>query len=272
VCPLLGKGYLLLGELCFLDGGRESAKSAYVAQALEVRPFDGTVLLHAGSEAILRRDLEQGLAYWRDSFRRGPIYQEQIIDWFVGRVYPWDLQKEIEFFLEKFEPDLEGLRLLERRYRRIAQPEQMVALREACVRAVEAEARAAEGRREAELWLEAMLLYHRLGRPARRLECGRNALRLDPDDFRVHQSLAFCLADLERFDEAKEHLEWCLRREPHDQRLHKKMSEVMRREALRRYDRRADHRPAQRGLAEAPSAVDPGGVRQARRVETRNAN
>ena len=36
-CPLLGEGYLLLGELCFLDGGRELAKSACVDQALRVR-------------------------------------------------------------------------------------------------------------------------------------------------------------------------------------------------------------------------------------------
>jgi len=234
LCPLLGEGYLLLGELCFLDGGRDATKSAYVAQALQVRPFDGTVLLHAGSEAVLGGDLDRGMAFWRDAFQRGTVYQEQIIDWLVGRVQPWDLHQEITFFLETFEPDLQGLKLLEQRYRRVAGPEQLAPLRRAYVEAVVAKADGGDGPDGAELWLEAMRLYQQLGDPARRLECGRNALRCDPNAFRVHQSLTHCLADVEQFAEAKEHLEWCLRRDPTDRGLLKRKEEMVRKEILAR--------------------------------------
>ncbi|HUT91370.1 MAG TPA: O-antigen ligase family protein [Thermoguttaceae bacterium] len=265
-CPLLGEGYLLLGELCFLDGGRELAKSACVDQALRVRPFDGTVLLHAGSEAILSGDLDRGLAYWRDSFRRGTVYQEQIIDWLVGRVHPWDFQQEIGFFLETFQPDLEGLRLLERRYRQIAGPEQMVALRRAYVEAVEVKGGSCDGPEGADLWLEAMLLYQRLDDPARRLQCGRNALECDPNAFQAHQSLADCLADLDQFAEAKEHLEWCLRRDPADERLLKRKEEIVRKEILGQHRTGSVRDQAEPRRTAGTCADDPRGPRQAQRL------
>jgi tetratricopeptide (TPR) repeat protein len=233
-CPLLGEGYLLLGELCFLEGGRTPAKSAYLAQALKVRPFDGTVLLHAGSEAILAGEADQGLTHWRDAFRRGPIYQEQIVDWLAGRVQPWDLAEEIRFFLDVFQPDLNGLRLLDRRYQQLASPEQMVPLRVAYAQAVEAEVGDLEGQRAAALWLEAMGLYRRLDMPQRRLQCGRNALRHAPNDFRARHNLALCLVDLGQFAEAKEHLEWCLKRKPDDPLLNRTMEDIARNDILRR--------------------------------------
>jgi hypothetical protein len=43
LCPLQGEGYALLGELCFLDGGQGDAVDAYFAQALRVRPHDGSM-------------------------------------------------------------------------------------------------------------------------------------------------------------------------------------------------------------------------------------
>lgn len=237
LCPLLGEGYLFLGELCFLEGGRTSAKSAYVSQALKVRPFDGTVLLHAGSEAILKGDFDQGLSYWQESFQRGTVYQAQIIDWLAGRVRPSNLQEEIRFFLDTFDPDLRGLRLLERRYREIAQPEQTAPLVYACARAAEAVAEDAKAQEAAVLWLEAMAQYGKLKIPAERLRCGRNALRSDPNSYRVREKLALCLADLGQFAEAQEHLDWCLRRRPDSKSL-RKVKEVVAQQ-IRSQDRTA---------------------------------
>jgi len=246
LCPLLGEGYLFLGELCFLEGGRTSAKSAYVSQALKVRPFDGTVLLHAGSEAILNGDFDQGLAHWQESFRRGAVYQEQIINWLVGRVHPLDLQEEIRFFLDTFDPDLQALRLLELRYRKIAQPEQITPLSYTYARAAAAAAGESKGQDAAGLWLEAMAQYGKLKVPADRLRCGRNALRSDPNSYRVREKLAHCLADLGEFAEAKEHLDWCLRRRPDHESL-RKMEEVVSRQ-LQSQDRTASPRKSTRRL------------------------
>ena len=235
VCPLLGEAYLFLGDLAFLKGRGVSTKSACVAQALKVRPFDGTVLFHAGNEAVLAGRSEQGLAYWQQSFQSGPVYQKQIIDWLANHIHPEDLQEEIQFFIETFQPELTGLRLLERRYGEIARPEQMVPLRLACAQAVEAEAESLNGqRRAAVLWLEAMALYSKLDAPARRLQCGRNALRCDPNSCRVRKMLAYCLADLGEFAEAKEHLDWCLKRKPDDRSLRHKLNQVVREETRRR--------------------------------------
>ncbi len=219
LCPLLGKGYLLLADLAFLEGGRDLAKSACVDQALTVRPFDGVVLLVAGSEAVIEGDLDAGIAYWNESSRRGPIYEEAVFDMLVGQLPFPNAQAEIDFLLRVFEPDLAGLRLLERRYRPIAPAEQMVALRRAYVAALEADVAEAERREQTELWLEAMVLHRRLDAPGQALECARKALRCDPNDLRVHEGLARCFVNLEQFAEAREHLDWCLRRKPGDPRL-----------------------------------------------------
>jgi len=236
-CPLLGEGYLFLGDLAFLKGWGASTKSACVAQALKVRPYDGTVLFQAGNEAVLAGRWEQGLAFWQQSFRSGPVHQKQIIDWLANHIHPEDLQAEIQFLIETFQPDLTGLRLLERRYREIARPEQMAALRRAYARAVEAEAEAeaesSNNQSAAVLWLEAMSLYSKLDAPTQGLRCGRNALRCDPNSCRVRKMLAYCLAGLGQFAEAKEHLDWCLKRKPGDKSLRGKMEEIVEKETRR---------------------------------------
>ena len=234
LCPLLGEGYLFLGELCFLEGGRTRDKSAYVAQALKVRPFDGAVLLHAGNEAILAGHLDEGLAYWQDSFRRGPICQRQIVDWLAGRVHPTNLEEEIRFFLETFQPDLDALRLIESRYRKIARPQQMSLLYLTRAQAAAKAAEKAAPPEAALLWLDAMRQYRVLRAPEERLQCGRNAYRSDPNSCRVREMLARCLADLGHFAEAKDHLNWCIKRKPDNDSLHNKMKEIVRREIVNR--------------------------------------
>jgi tetratricopeptide (TPR) repeat protein len=229
--PLLGDGYLLLKELRFLEGARTPAELAYVSQALRVRPFDGAVLLDAGSEAIRVRDYDRGLTFWRDSFRHGPVYQERIIDMIAGLLEP---SLAIDLFLRFFQPDLNGLRLLDRRYGQLASPEQMAPLRIAYAEAIEAEVRHAKGQEAATLWLEAMGQYRKLDMPKDRLRCGQNALRLDPNSFRARHNLALCLADLGQFPQAKEHLQWCLKRKPDDPLLSRAMEHITRKETLMR--------------------------------------
>ncbi len=286
LCPLLGEGYLYLGELCFLEGGRTPAKRAYVAQALKVRPFDGAVLLHAGSEAILAGEqarlagqfeqalahFEQGLAHWRDSFRRGPVYQEQIVEWLAGRLHPGKLEEDIDFFLDTFQPDLCGLRLLVRRYGELAPPEQMVPLRLAYASAVETEADRSKGPQAATLWLEAMAEYRKLKMPERRLQCGRNASRHDPNSLRVRQALAFCLADLEQFAEAREHLEWCLKRRPKDRVLNEKMKDIARKEALRKIRPVAESKASDSGGMVGQRTQGPNATGHAGRFQPAPAN
>ena len=229
LCPLLGEGYLFLSELCFLEGGQTSSKTAYVAQALKVRPFDGTVLFHAGNEAVLAGNPEEGLAYWRKSFAAGLVHQKQIVDWLVGRIQPGDLEEETRFFIETFQPDLEGLRLLDDRYEQIALAEQMAPLRTVYAQAVEAEAQKLKNAEAARLWLEAMTIHEKQNLPEQSLRCARKALDCDPNKLHVRQRLAYCLFDAGLLDEAEEHLDWCLKRKPDSQALRNKLREVDRR-------------------------------------------
>lgn len=240
LCPLLGEGYLYLGELCFLEGARGAAKSAYVEQALCVRRHDGTVLFHAGREAWLAGRPEEGLAYWKRSFEAGPIYQRQVIDWMAGRTAAAALHQEIGFFLEQFQPDLDALQYMYHRYRRIAAPEQLVPLLAVYAQRAEGEAShdADGGAREqaAEHWLQAMAARVDLGQTREAVACAVRAAECNPNNFRARYKAGCLLADAGQLDDSEEHLAWCVRCKP-------------------------DHLPARRRLADVKKRIlDPHGL------------
>ena len=117
--PTQGLGYVYLARLCVLDGpDAASAKKAYINQALTVRPYNGSVLFEAGKEASLAADMPQAIDYWRRSFRNSPAHRAQLIDMLATRV-------PIEFFLDGFQPDLDALRTLTRRYDRLNTPAEL---------------------------------------------------------------------------------------------------------------------------------------------------
>jgi O-antigen ligase len=228
LCPLHGEAYLQVGELCFLEGARLDAKATYIDQALRVRPFDGMVLFQAGKEASMVGDFEKCVEYWRRSWSCGSVYQEDIVDLACGHASAEVLHREIRDFLDIFRPDLDGLRLLCRRYEQVAPPEQLVELWSIRARAVEQEACRTAGPETADLWLEAMKLYGKLNAQERRLECGRHAMRCDPNHYRVREQLGRCLADLEQFAEAEAHLRWCWKRNSESPSLEKLVNYVAR--------------------------------------------
>jgi tetratricopeptide (TPR) repeat protein len=219
LCPLLGEGYLYLGELSFLEGTQTSAQSDYLRQAIAVRPFHGTVLFHAGKESWLAGNYEEWLSFWQRSFRCGRVYQRQMIDWLAGRTHPDNLDDEIQFFLQAFDPDLYVLRYLCRRYGEIALPEQTVALRLAYGEALEAEAENVQGKEAATRWLEAAAIYSEMGGNERSLLCAQNAFDCDPNSFYARRKLAGCLVENGRSAEAETHLRWCLKRKPDNKTL-----------------------------------------------------
>jgi len=242
--PLLGEGYLYLGDLCFLEGVGAPAKAAYLDQAMKVRPFDGTVLFHAGTVAWLNGDPEQWLLCWQRSFHSGPMYQRQMIEQYAGHAQPEYLQEEIRFFLEVFQPDLVALRYLDHRYRELAAPDQLVELRRAYAGAAEAEAGKLKGKEAAGLWLEAMKIYGQVEDDARRLLCARNAIDCEPNRYYARYQLALCLIDQGQFAEAEEHLIWCRQRRPGNPTLENQLREVVKQRHDRDTRTAASDRPA----------------------------
>jgi len=233
LCPLEGAAYVYLSELCFLDGGdRRAAARNYLRQALTVRPYDGAILLAAGSAAALEGDIDRAVEFWGRSFRAGRVHQRELVRRLAGHVYPQDAAAEIEFFLDNFRPELPILRLMDDIYSKGGDERSLLRLRREYASAVSAAAsRAPRGGEAAELWLEARLVHVKLGDNAAAVRCLKEALRSDPNSYKAHYRLA--LAKLEERDvvEARRHLQWCLARNPQDMNARNKFEEMLRLES-----------------------------------------
>jgi O-antigen ligase/tetratricopeptide (TPR) repeat protein len=258
LCPLQGEAYLLLADLCFLNGSDgAAAQAAYIAQALAVRPYDGEVLMAAGKHAAGAGNLPLAIDYWQKAFQNSPVHRMQLIDLLAGRI-------PVEFLLATFQPDLDALRVLHAQYVKWAAPEQSEQLRQvfrqctgtllpgrdaeaAAARGwidaqltelrrsfrtvAEAEATRLQGTASARAWLEAGSLSGELGDRAGELESAEKAARADPSYFPARYEAARCLVAAGRYGDAQPHLNWCLQRRPNDARLHAFLREVVARRA-----------------------------------------
>ena len=221
LCPLQGEGYLYLADLCFLEGAVQEAKSAYVSQALVVRPYDGNVLFEAGREAMLAGDQEQMMAHWKRSFDSGYLYQRRLVEMLAGQV-------PVEFFLENFDPPLSGLRLMHGTYTALGQTDKIEQLLPAYIAALEEKARVEEGDEATRYWLEAYKLYRQLGRLEGMLASAGNAVTVTPHHFQARYAMGVAHCEAGQYAEAEPHLKWCIQRKPNDSRLRQVYEEAVR--------------------------------------------
>jgi len=250
LCPLLGEGYFILGQVGFLDGGREEDVVAWFQQALSVRPNDGELLFRVGAEFALMGWHEEAMSLWQRAFRCGRLYQYRLLERLIGCVPPDQVNQEIAFLLETFEPDLEILRYMYRQYRKRYAPEYLEPLRQAYAVALTSQLRDDHPTpsQRAELWLELHFLYLDSGAPEQALHCAEQAVRSDPLDYRAHHYLSLRLEEMGRFAEAEEHVRWCLQRRPGHRalrnRLHNLYQKRMKAEDEERTWRMAESIPA----------------------------
>ncbi|HEY2827405.1 MAG TPA: hypothetical protein VGJ04_07370, partial [Pirellulales bacterium] len=216
LCPLYGEAYLYLSELCFLEGTSATAKSQFLAQALAVRPYDGEVQFEAGKECFLEGQSDEAIEHWRLAYRSGEEYKTRLIDLFTNELAA---QVPISFFLEQFQPDLDGLRQLLAHYRNSPPSNQRSSLWQYSAAQIVAAATAQQGASASTLWLEAEPLYHDLGDGAHRLMCITQALIANPGNYSAHQAAVNCYYEQSDFDRADEHVKWCLTRSPNDSNL-----------------------------------------------------
>ena len=73
--------------------------TAYLTQALKVRPYDGHVLLVAGQEALLVGDSDRAIQLWKSAFQTERKIQYQLLQLLARQV-------TVQFILETFQPDL----------------------------------------------------------------------------------------------------------------------------------------------------------------------
>ena len=209
-CPLLGEAYIHLADLCFLKGQGDAEKIAYMQQALKVRPYDGVVLLAAGSAAALRNDLNGMIAYW------GPVLrcrkQERLAMVKLLTMAPVSVENVLQFF----QPDLTAVRLMFAKYNQIAPPEQLQPLYAYYVEKLRLATRDQDAETAAPLWYEMHDLYFRLNRPREAIECLKRAVAGRPSDFQYRLSLGIRLMEQHQFADAERHLNWCAQRRPQD--------------------------------------------------------
>jgi tetratricopeptide (TPR) repeat protein len=226
LCPLQGRAYLYLAELCFLENAGEEWKGACIEQALRVRPFDGEVQYAAAMEALLAGDYDRWLLLARQSFQCGRHHQRKLIADLIGRAAPEVLEEVIQVIVREFQPDLEALRTVCAAAEARGQPEQLVWLWRHCAERAEADAKSSRGEAAALLWSEARQRYAAIGDSIRAAECAQSAVASDPQNFEARYGLGLTLLADGRPAEAEPHLRWCRERRPNDSGVETKWKEA----------------------------------------------
>jgi O-antigen ligase len=215
LCPLQGDAYVYLAKLGFLEGADPEITSAYLEQALKVRPHDGRVLYAVGKEVFLRGDLDRALGLWQRSFKCERDDQLRILDLLSGRV-------PAAFILEKFEPDAEMLGFLVEKYRAVNQPAELAVVLKRFAAASTLEAQTLEpGSKTAHTWMRIFNAYAELNDEKAALNCIRQALKADPNDFDARYALGLWSFNRSDFANAAKYLMWCADHRPDNKMLRK---------------------------------------------------
>jgi tetratricopeptide (TPR) repeat protein len=215
LCPLQGEGYVYLAELMFLEGLGNHAKSACIEQAMKVRPHSAAVNFAAGRETALAGDVAGALKHFKTAFKQDPFYRSKIIQSFG--------QQGADFFLRYFEPDMRGIRLLRAHYTRTGRKDDARKVSIRYVSMLQQEASAKIGGEAADLWLKIQTVFDDLGDRERAVQSARRAVDAAPNHYKSRRNLATVLMEQQQYQDAIEHLRWCLLRYPENQELKKQL-------------------------------------------------
>lgn len=210
--PSLGDMYVLAGSLAFLETPAPPPTSAFLDQAVLVRPGDGDVLFAVGQEKMLSGDLEGAIEFYRRAAKTGTAYQKQVFAWLASAL-------PAEAVIEIVQPDVDGLQTLRYSYAAAQRPDQFAAIDERIVAAAEEAAARLHGSDAARQWIAAGRAGAALGRKDHAARCYRAAVAADTTDCGARELLAAVLVDQADYEEAQKHLRWCLQRKPKDARL-----------------------------------------------------
>jgi len=216
LCPLLGRAYVCLADVSFLEGPAAPGTAAHVEQAVRVRPLDGGVLFAAGQEAMLAGDHQLALDYWKGSFRCGRQHQQRLLKALADRL-------ATDALLRTFEPDWPAMQVVRDHYLARGQSEKTWVMWQFYARAARRHAETLPGPSAAGTWLAAAGAYEKTGERDERIDCLRRALRCDPTSYEAHRALGLALLASQSFDEARRHLSWCLQYKPDDEQVRTKV-------------------------------------------------
>lgn len=213
LCPLQGQAYLHMAELRFLDDLDPQHGLALLRQALLVRPQSASVQFAVGRQQWLDGQIDEALASWKSAFHQDLSSQDKILALLVGNV-------QAEVILDHLKPDLAALKRLEARYLNDQQPlPDYPVIARAYAEALKQELTNPECEQPIDQLIAAAAIFNRLQDADEAEACLRHAFQIDRTSFAARKMLGVFLLDQERFAEASEHLNWCVRMSPNDRWL-----------------------------------------------------
>lgn len=214
LCPLNGLAYVHLAELRFLEDLDPHHVSALLHQALLVRPRSAKVQFAVGEQAWQNEQYDAALKSWKSAFHQNQGMQELILSRLISGNVP------AQMLLDRLQPDLAALKRLESRYLNDQQPlPDYPVIARAYAEALKQELTNPECEQPINQLLSAADVYNRLQDADETEACLRRAIQMDRTSFAARKALGVFLLTQERFAEASEHLNWCVRMSPNDRWL-----------------------------------------------------
>ncbi len=213
LCPLQGQAYVHLAELRFLNDLDAQHGPALLRQALLVRPQSASVQFAVGRQQWLNGQIDEALKSWKSAFHQDQSSQEQILALLVGSL-------PANVILDHLQPDLSAIQRLEARFLNDQQPlPGYPVIARAYAEALKQELTNPGCDQPIDQLIAAAEIYNRLQDPDNAEACLRHAFQIDRTSFAARKMLGAFLLGQERFAEASEHLNWCVRMSPHDRWL-----------------------------------------------------
>ena len=225
LCPLQGMGYIYLSQLGFLNGAGSETSQPLIEQALLVRPFEANVRYQAGKEALLRGDHQQGLKHWKQAFASDRRVQQRILRGLVRAGF------SAGDTIEHFQPDWDALSYMKDLYQQEAPGAEYEIVLAGYADAARERATRLDGVDAVTSWLKAAGALKQLEKPAEAENCYQQALRENPGSLSARLGYGLWLFQQKRFSQAAEHLIWCARQQPENEKL-QRLARQSRRAAL----------------------------------------
>lgn len=209
--PLRGETYLNLAQLGFLKGMPASAEAALIDQAVRLRPSKPPVLYFAGLVEAERGQLDAACGWWKQAYHQSLNIRPLILAGLENNLTPQQIVGHLT-------PDEVGLWQMFVRYRRAERPEEQRWIARFYADQFE-ELAATQRRPDMHFWMRAADIFEALPDDARAVDCLESAIRLAPAHYELHRRYAFALRRTGNIAQARRELEWCLMKQPDDQRV-----------------------------------------------------
>ena len=225
--PLQGMGYVYVAQLGYLEGHDADSSRSLLQQAIVVRPHEARIHEAAGIEASLAGDQQKWLHHWKQAFHLDRAVQQRILK----RLADTGLPPQV--IIREFHPDWEALAYMKDLYRQTLPAEEYTVVLAGYAEAAENRAGKQDGTDAVTSWLQAAGAYRQLDRTREAQACYEEALGENPSSLTARLAFGRWLFAQKRFTEASDHLEWCLRQQPDDDKL-KRLARQCRRAAAGR--------------------------------------